>query len=194
MEKKTGKNLQFTTIMICRAGIIAALYVVLTLPFGELAFGPFQIRPSEALTILPLFYPEAIAGLYVGCMLANAASAFGIFDIFLGSLATLIAALGTYVTGRIIKKHPLRVAIGGIFPVVANAFIVPAVWLLAQMEIAYWYQFACFILNEGVWVYSLGIPLYYFVYRSIKHNVRAMLPVSFRVKNKQNHMDDCQKC
>ena len=53
---------RFTTKMLCRAGIVAALYVVLTWPLGSLAFGTmgFQIRPAEALTMLPFYYAEAI--------------------------------------------------------------------------------------------------------------------------------------
>ena len=41
-----------STKTLCRAGVIAALYVVLTWPLGALAFGTlgFQIRPAEALT------------------------------------------------------------------------------------------------------------------------------------------------
>lgn len=47
---------KLTTKMLCRAGIIAALYVALTYAFGALAYNGFlQIRPAEALTILPLF-------------------------------------------------------------------------------------------------------------------------------------------
>lgn len=181
--RKTMNKRQLTTVTICRAGIIAALYVVLTMPFGPLAFGPFQIRPSEALTILPLFYWEAIPGLYVGCMLANAASEFGLFDVFLGSLATLIAALCTYAVGRVIKNRVLKVAIGGIFPVICNAFIVPAVWVLAGSDFAYWYNFATMILNEGVWVYATGIPLFIVVDRLIKQGVRGMTPYSLKRKS-----------
>ena len=54
-------------------GVIAALYVVLTLvanAFG-LASGAIQVRISEALTILPVFTTAAIPGLTVGCVLAN---------------------------------------------------------------------------------------------------------------------------
>ena len=57
----------FTTKRICRAGIIAALYVALTWSFGQLSVqGLLQIRPGEALTVLPLFYVEAIPALVVG--------------------------------------------------------------------------------------------------------------------------------
>ena len=60
---------KFTTKMLCRAGIVAALYAVLTFALGNLSFGTlgFQIRPAEALTILPLFYAECVPALFVGC-------------------------------------------------------------------------------------------------------------------------------
>jgi uncharacterized membrane protein len=136
--------------------------------FGPFAFGSvttigiFEVRPSEALTILPLFFVEAIPGLYVGCMLANLASMYSVFDIFLGSLATLIAAVFTYIAGRLIKNKLVKVIVGGFFPIICNAFIIPAVMILAGTpDVVYWYSFATMILNEGVWIYVLGIPLYY---------------------------------
>lgn len=162
--------------MICRAGIIAALYVALTLPFGQFAFGPFQIRPSEALTILPLFYAEAIPGLYIGCILANIISAYGVYDVTLGSLATLIAAALTFVIGRVIKNKPLKVALGGIPPVIINAFLVPAVWLLAGSDIAYWVEFGVMCLNEGIWVYALGIPLFVAFDKLIARGAKGIMP------------------
>ncbi|MGN0806583.1 MAG: QueT transporter family protein [Candidatus Coproplasma sp.] len=165
-------------LMICRAGIIAALYVALTLPFAQFAFGPFQIRPAEALTILPLFYPEAIAGLYVGCILVNIISVYGIYDVLLGSLATLIAAALTFVIGKYIKNKALKIAIGGIPPVVLNAFLVPAIWLLAGSDIAYWTEFAIMLLNESIWVYALGIPLYITFDRLIVKGGKGIIPYS----------------
>lgn len=170
--------------MICRSGIIAALYVALTLPFGQFAFGPFQIRPSEALTILPLFYPEAVFGLYAGCILANIISAYGIYDVLLGSLATLLAAAVTYVIGRLIKNKPVKVALGGVPPVLLNAFIVPAVWLLAGSDIAYWLEFGIMCLNEAVWVYALGIPLFVTFDKLITRGAKGIQPYSvIRSKN-----------
>ena len=78
----------FTTKRLCRAGIIAALYMALTYVFAPFAFGPLQIRPAEALCILAVIYPEAIPALYVGCMLSNLASPYFVYDVFIGSLAT----------------------------------------------------------------------------------------------------------
>ena len=94
----------FTTKRLCRAGVIAALYVAMTYAFGAIAYDAsiVEIRPAEALTILPLFFPEAVPALWIGCMLANLGSQFIAYDVPLGGLATLIAALCTYGTGRLI--------------------------------------------------------------------------------------------
>ncbi len=163
--------------MLCRAGIIAALYAVITWAFGPLAFGPFQIRPSEALTILPLFYLEAVPGLYVGCMLANLMSGYGIYDILVGSLATLVAAALTYGAGRLIQNDALKVAVGGLFPVLFNAFVIPAVFILAGTpDVVYWAEFGWLALTESAWVYALGIPLYIAVKSVIVRGVKVMAP------------------
>ena len=123
----------FTTKRICRAGVIAALYVALTYAFAPVAFGIFQVRPAEALTILPLFFPEAIPALYVGCLLANLASPFLVYDLTIGPLVTLAAAICTYFIGVAFRRYTgkgaaaLKVGLGGIFPVLFNAFVIPAV-------------------------------------------------------------------
>ena len=61
------------TRYIARSAAIAALYLALTYItslFG-LASGVIQVRFSEALTVLPALFPEAVPGLFVGCLLAN---------------------------------------------------------------------------------------------------------------------------
>lgn len=79
------------------AAVIAALYVVLTLPFAAFAFGPLQLRLSEALTVLPALFPFTAPGLFVGCFIANFLNPdnLGPIDLFVGSAVTLIAALAT---------------------------------------------------------------------------------------------------
>ncbi len=169
----------FATKRLCRAGVIAALYVALTYAFMPFAFGPFQIRPAEALCVLPLFFPEAIPALYIGCMLSNLTSPYLIYDVFIGSLATLIAAVGTYFIGKLFKKDLPKFLVGGLFPIVCNALIIPLiiVFLCGGAEgysgagAAYIaFVFSLFI-TETAWVYGLGIPLYYGVKRIKKHRL-----------------------
>ena len=175
----------FTTKRICRAGIIAALYVALTYAFAPVAFGIFQIRPGEALTLLPLFFPEAIPALYVGCLLANLASPFLLYDLTIGPLATLAAAVCTYFIGVALRKYTgkgaaaAKVGLGGIFPILFNAFVIPAVIVFLCSEgadatiAAYWLTFASFLLTETVWVIGLGTPLYAFVSNMRRRGIAA---------------------
>lgn len=98
---------------------MAALYAALTIALGSISYGPVQLRVSEALAVLPIFMPEAVPGLFVGAAIGNMASPAGIVDVVLGSLATLLAAYGTW---RLRARRMLALTC----PVVANALIVPA--------------------------------------------------------------------
>ena len=175
----------FTTKRLCRAGIIAALYVALTYAFAPIAFnGILQIRPAEALTILPLFYAEAVPALWIGCMLANLASPFIVYDVPIGGAATLVASTLTFVVGLIIRNHVIRIAVGGLFPVLVNALLIPVIIVFLcpggtegfdTATIAYWVNFGSLCATEGLWVYALGAPLYYFIYRMQKKGVSPFL-------------------
>lgn len=102
--------------------ITAATYVVLTYiasAFGLASFA-IQVRFSEALTILPVFTPAAIPGLFVGCILANILTGCATWDIIFGSIATLLGALGTY----FLRKTKFAFVLP---PIIANALIVPPV-------------------------------------------------------------------
>jgi uncharacterized membrane protein len=177
------KNI-FTTKRLCRAGVIAALYVALTYAFGAIAYsGLLEIRPAEALTILPLFFPEAVPALWIGCMIANLGSQFIVFDVPLGGLATLVASLLTYGAGRLIKNKVAKIVVGGLFPVLVNAFIIPIiiVFLCGGAEgfnsatEAYWVFFGSMCATEALWVYALGVPLYISILKLQQKGVSVFL-------------------
>ncbi len=104
---------------ITEAAMIAAVYVVLTVLFAPFGFGEIQIRVSEALTILPLFTPAAIPGLFIGCFVGNILGGAVLPDIIFGSIATLIGAIGTY----LLRNRSKYIAI--LPPIISNAVIVP---------------------------------------------------------------------
>src|SRR5690554_1908236 len=88
------RSVQFLT----RSAVIAAAYLVLTLPLPQIAFGHIQFRLAEALTVLAAITPSAIPGLFVGCLISNLMNPqnLGPVDIVFGSLATLLAAWLTW--------------------------------------------------------------------------------------------------
>ncbi len=115
-------NKKHPAAFLAQAGVIAALYVVLTcLAAGfDLASGAIQVRISEALTVLPFFTPAAVPGLIVGCLLANTITGAVIPDIVFGTIATAIGAVGTL----LLKKHSFLCTLP---PVLSNALIIPFV-------------------------------------------------------------------
>ncbi len=151
------------TKFIVRAGLIAGLYVVLSLLTLPVASGAIQFRLSEALTILPLFFIEAIPALFVGCMLSNLITGCLLLDIILGSVITLVSAVFTYFTGKLIKCTALRIIIGGFFPVILNALFLPVLWILIYGAIEYVYiiQVLFLIISQSVSIYGIGTPLYF---------------------------------
>ena len=88
------KNRDPRVLRITQGAVIAALYVVLTMVFAPISFGPVQVRIAEALCILPMFTPAAIPGLFIGCLIANLIGGGIILDVIFGSIATLIGAVG----------------------------------------------------------------------------------------------------
>lgn len=90
---------------IVQAAVIAALYVVLTFVANALGLAShtIQVRFSEALCILPVFTPAAIPGLWIGCLLANLLTGAVIYDVIFGSIATLLAAVCTY----LLRNHKI---------------------------------------------------------------------------------------
>ena len=115
------KNTKVT--FLTQAAVIAALYVVLTLFANALGLANYsiQVRFSEALTILHLFTPAAIPGLYVGCLLSNILTGCIAWDILFGPLATLLGAAGTYLLRKKCKW------LAPVPPILANTIIVPFV-------------------------------------------------------------------
>ena len=95
------------------AALIAAVYAALTLFLPIPQYDYIQVRVAEALTVLPFFFPAAIPGLFVGCMIANLFSPF-VLDIVFGSLATLLACLWT---GRLKNRW-----LAPLPPVICNGF------------------------------------------------------------------------
>lgn len=146
---------------LARAGVIAAMYVALTLiaPF-TLSFGALQFRLSEALTLMPVLTAEAVPGLFVGCLLANLLGGGVWFDVVLGSLATLLAALCT----RRLRSRPWLAAL---MPVLFNALIVGPVVYFAYVRGpgepvnagVLLFNVLTVGLGELVVCYLLGLPL-----------------------------------
>jgi uncharacterized membrane protein len=139
------------------AAAIGALYAALTVALAPISYGALQFRVSEALCILPFFFPYSMWGLFVGCILANVLGGCGPLDIIFGSLATLLAG---YLTSKI-RLRPLA----PLPAVLVNTAVVGAVIAFTATPENFWAGFAVIAPQVGfgelVVLYVLGLPLLY---------------------------------
>jgi uncharacterized membrane protein len=146
MKKLSTKGLVMT-------GLIAALYVVFTLPFGQLAFGPIQFRIAELLTLLPFYTPWAIPGVALGCLISNLLFST-VWDVLIGTLATLIAAFLTYRS-----KHLL---VAPVWPILLNGLFIGTMltyMTIGQFEWSAWLTMVAEVaISEFVICFAIGVP------------------------------------
>ena len=165
---------------IAFAGAIGALYATLTLVLHPISYGPLQFRIAEALTVLPFFFPSTVWGLFVGCIIANLGSPYGIIDIIAGPMASLLAGFCTMKLGMIARADgrnesalrsrsapddagtaedlpafrnalPLKI-LACAPPVVFNAVVIGAMiaWFQTSGGPAFWPAFVTFGLQVGL--------------------------------------------
>ena len=153
MSKKNAPfRMRRSVFHLALGGVIAAMYAALAMVNIPISF--FQLRPAEALTVLPVFTPAAVPGLFVGCLLANYLTGCLWQDIVFGSLATLLGAIVT----RLLRKRPLFAILS---PVIANGAIIPPVLLFAYgIKDGYFFLLASVAVGEFLSASLLGYLLF----------------------------------
>lgn len=153
--KRKVKNITY-------AAMIAALYVTLTymqnLLLPNSTTQAVQFRVSEALCVLALFTPAAIPGLTVGCMLFNITAGAAPPDFVVGSLASLLAAWGMWLSRKVtVRGFPL---LSLLLPAVSNGLLVG--WMLSvYVGGAFWLNAGCVAAGEVGVLLTLGVCLFY---------------------------------
>ena len=145
------------TQFIVFGGLIAALYVVLTLIsqlFG-LANGVIQVRLSESLCMLPCLTSAAVPGISIGCLIANFIMGNPWQDVVFGTLATVIGAIGTWM----MRKNAPQWS--WIPPVISNAVIIPIVLIYAyHVPDAWWFLVLTVGAGEMIACGLIGLYVY----------------------------------
>lgn len=135
--------------------MIAAAYSVLTYLSAALglAYGAVQFRLSEMLCVLPLFTPDAIAGLTLGCLISNIGSSLGPVDMLFGTIATLLSSVAVYLL-RNVKPRVIPL----FMPVLFNAVVVGAELVFLSSDTAFWPTAASVAIGEIAVIYIGGLP------------------------------------
>lgn len=103
------------------------------------------------MVLLPVVIPECSPGLVLGCFLSNLYTG-NAFDIVFGTLATLLAVVGTI-------RMPKKIWLQALPPVILNGVVVGLILTYAYGINVLWYNIATVAVGEALAVYVLGIPL-----------------------------------
>ena len=143
---------KYSSRQLALAGIIAAIYAVLTLSLPILSYQGVQLRIAEAMTVLPFLCPAAaIPGLTVGCFLANLLGSPMVADWIFGTAATLVAAIWT---SRLHNRY-----LAPLPPVICNAVIVGAAYGLNAFTVGLGELLACYVLGLPLLRWAERTPL-----------------------------------
>jgi len=134
------------------SAMVAALYTALTLVFQPISFQQVQFRISEALTLLPVLFVEAVPGLTAGCLISNLLAGANPYDVVFGTLATLLAALFT-------RKMRRNVWLAALPPVLCNGIIIGLVLTYAYGIDLLWLNMLTVSLGQAVVCFALGVPM-----------------------------------
>lgn len=158
---KMKRNRRDITFHLILGAMTAAFYVILTIfsAFFNLAYQGVQFRLSEALCILPAFFPSATVGLTVGCIISNFFSPMMLLDVVFGSAATLISA----VIGRLLRNIQYKglPILTPLPAVLINAVMVGLeISIFMEGSVGFWLTAVQVALGQLVCCYGLGLPLY----------------------------------
>src|SRR5690625_1331152 len=75
-------------------GIVAALYVAVTLVLSAISFGAIQLRLSEMFNYLALFHKRYVVAITLGVVIVNfLSSPYGLIDVVIGGLSTFFVLI-----------------------------------------------------------------------------------------------------
>lgn len=158
------KKLDVNRIVIL--GMVAAIYVAITVPLSQFAYMGVQFRVSEALVLLCFYRKEYCFSMVIGCAIANLFSPMWAVDIIFGTLATLLAVICVYLSKNLF--------IASIFPVVFNAVII-GFELYYMFELPLWLSMLQVGIGQFLCVCIIGIVLF----KSLERNKRFMSLIHF---------------
>lgn len=148
---------------LIKISLVATIYIVLTLVFSDISYGPIQARPSELLNFLAFIDPLYIIGLTLGCAISNFYS-FGLIDVIVGSFATLLSTYLMY------KSKNMFTA--SLWPIINCVFVAAELYFLFAQP--FWFNLITIAIGEFLIMTIVGYPLFKFALFKNRHFVESV--------------------
>lgn len=146
-------------------GILAALYIAMSLLIQPLVFNNIQFRVPEMFNHLIIFNKKYFWGIIVGVFFTNLYSPMGVYDLLFGVGQSVIALLCTMYFIRYITTIRLRMVFNT-FVFTFTMFLI-AIELNLAIGLPFWFAWATTALGELV-VMAMGAPVIYALNKRIQ--------------------------
>lgn len=167
---QTTQKRRMSLSLIAVNGLIAALYVALSLPFASVAVGAIQFRLSESLNHLVVFNRRLLLGVVAGVVIFNAFFGYGILDVLFGGGQTLLALSVTAAIQKFVPNVKVRLFLNSLFFVISMALIA---WMLQiTAELPFWATYGTLAASEAI-IMGLSAPIMYAINRRVRFESRV---------------------
>lgn len=143
---------------LAMSGIIAALYIAVTLLVGSFGFTEVQFRLSEMFNHLVAFNPRFAVGIIIGVFISNIFSPLGIYDLIFGVGHSMITLGLLILICKFVKNIWARLVINT-FLFTCTMFII-AFELNLALELPFFWTWLTVAVGEFV-VLAVGAPIMY---------------------------------
>lgn len=143
---------------IATTGIIAALYIAVTMLVAPFGFTEVQFRISEMFNHLVAFNPRYMLGIVFGVFIANLSSPLGVYDLVFGVGHSAITLAIFVLICKFVKNIWLRLIINT-FLFTCTMFII-AFELNLALELPFLWTWLTVAVGEFV-VLAVGVPIMY---------------------------------
>jgi len=142
------KKNHLRTREISLIGVVAALYVAITLLIAPMAYGQLQLRLSEGFNHLAVFNKRYIWALSIGVLIANMFSPLGIIDVIFGTLGTLVMTTISYFLTRKMKNVVKRLVVSTVIDTLMMWSVAVELYFVAKAP--FWLTYGWVALGELV--------------------------------------------
>ena len=168
-EKHTIGNSQ--TKELITNGIIAALYVALSVMVAPIATGPIQFRISESLNHLVVFNRKWKWGIITGVLIFNFFWGQGILDVVFGGFQTFLCLMIISQTSHHITNKKVLLGINTLLFTLSMALIAWMIVLTSNTKLAFWPIYASTAISEFATM-AISAPIMYFLNKTIHFEQR----------------------
>lgn len=92
------------TKKIAMAGVVAAMYIVVSMMMGSVSFGIINVRLAVGLTMVAFFGVEFMLGVFIAHVITNMLGGLGMVDIVIGPVVGLAMMYAATIVDKLINE------------------------------------------------------------------------------------------